>query len=81
MDPRKGYLLQCIKSLLNLEEEPKGLATKSPILDDFINTIEQTSLQLVYIPNKGFKPYKFCENLPPESQIISIIKNSTEFIS
>ncbi len=58
MDKKKQYLLQCIKALLKLEEEPKSLV-KSPILDEFIESIEKQSISLVYIPSKGFKVYKY----------------------
>ncbi len=81
MDPRKGYLISCIRSLLNLEEEPQSLV-KSQILDNFLGRADQQSLNLVYIMNKGFKPLKFGDAQPPaDSVIISMCKMSAEEIT
>lgn len=81
MDPRKGYLISCIRSLLNLPDEPQSLA-KSPILDNLLNKNDQQSLHLLYIPNKGFKPYKFADSTQPaDSLIISIVKVANEPIT
>ncbi|EGR34656.1 protein kinase domain protein [Ichthyophthirius multifiliis] len=57
-----------------LDEEPKSLA-KSPILDEFIDSIEKQSISLVYLPGKGFKVYKYQETVAPGNQIITINKN------
>jgi len=75
MDPRKRYLISCIRSFLNLPEDPKGLSEKT-VIEQFLNNAEQQSMALAYIPaKKGFKYYKFTESIAPNTQIILLIKN------
>lgn len=56
---------------------------KSQILDNFLGKAEQQSLNLLYIPNKGFKPLKFGEGQPPgaDSVVISMCKMSGDEIT
>ncbi|EGR34148.1 hypothetical protein IMG5_022740 [Ichthyophthirius multifiliis] len=80
MDQRKQYLIQCITKLLKLEEEPRSLI-KSPILEDFIDNNDKKSIALVYLSGKGFKIYKYQEVLAQDNQLITICKNTGDYIS
>ena len=44
-DSGKYYLVKCIRSLLNLPEDPKSLMANR-MLDDFISSQEQLSLSI-----------------------------------
>jgi len=80
MDERKEHLLQCITTLLKLGETPEKLAN-SPILDDFLNNSDKKSINIQYIPQKGFKIYKFTDTVPSDSMIVSLSKLSSEEIT
>lgn len=80
MDFRKQYLLNCVRTLLMFQEDPKSLV-KSPIFDEFIR--EWDKLVLIFIPGKGkpslktgFRLFKPEEQEPPpaESQFILFLK-------
>lgn len=73
MDSKKGYIISCIRCLLNLPEEPKTLQ-KSAIIDKFLEDDGVQLLVLAYTPGKGFKAYAVGEQLPEGSHLIHIAK-------